>query len=181
MRSQLAPFVALLALAASCAAMAENGSSSGGGGSSAGSAGGGGHAGGGGGGGGSHGGGGGGHGFAGSGHGSLGNTYAERSGIGIQSLGRGSFAQALGNHGAVPTAAKAAVAARTAAAGDSHHHDHDHHYRLHRFAFREMPAIWNYCVVPRFDRNDVEDLEFVSRCGGSFKARINPQTGQPIG
>jgi hypothetical protein len=187
MRSHLLLVVALLTLAAS-GALAESVSSSSGGGAAASSGGGGSHAGGGSGGGGGHGGGGtSGHGYSGGGgHGNLGSAFAERGGIGTQSLGRGSFAIALGSHGPVPTAAKNAVAVRTAAAGDPQHHPdpehHHHHYRDFAGHGRRMHEFFVSCTAPRYFRyEDVGYLEFSSPCGDAFKARINPQTGQPIG
>jgi hypothetical protein len=173
MRSHLLLVVALLTLAAS-GALAENATSSGGGGAPASSGGGGGHAGGGGGGGGGHGGGGStAHGYTGgAAHGNVGSAFAERGGIGTQSLGRGSFAHALGNHGPAPTAAKTAVAARTPAAGDPHHH-HRHHLATRDFGLGQMFA---FCTLPRVNP-DVDQ----SPCGRAFKAPINPKTGQPIG
>jgi hypothetical protein len=166
MRFNFPLLVALLGLFASGAAIATGSSSSGGGGSSSSS----------GGGGGGHGGGGGnGHG-GGAGHGAIGSTL--RGGIGIESLGRGSFAQALGGHGAAAAVAKKADAVRTASKPTTDKPKYPH--RPFRWAgAREQMAYYGFCAAPSFDRYDLTDAQYP--CGRARKAPIDQRTGQPIG
>jgi hypothetical protein len=96
----------------------------------------------------------------------------------METLGRGSFAQALVNHGAAAAVAKKAEAVRTASKPTTDKPKYPHRPFIYA-GTREHFAYYGFCAAPPFSRYDLTDMHYP--CGRAIKAPIDQRTGQPIG